>query len=94
MVHEVERLLKSALTVGELIEQLKARDPESKVLFTCSYGDYHNTPQVLGIRSIEERDAGELVESGYSHSQVALRDWDEDDEEEDDTDFETIVLLS
>ena len=77
MTHDIVRLLDHALTVEELIDELKTLEPKSKVVFTCSYGDRGGTRQALAVSSVDEHNRTELAESGYSETGVALRDDDD-----------------
>lgn len=85
----------SGLTVEELIAKLEELPQDARVFFACDYGDYSHTQQALPVDSVEELTENELEESGYSHSGVALRDPDHEDEDEkgSDEDPTPIVVL-
>lgn len=75
-----QRTLENALTVGELIEELKMVDPAARVVFACDYGDICHTQQALTVETIDELAEDEaLKESGYSKSGIAIEsreiDW-------------------
>lgn len=82
--------LETGISVEELIDELQTLDPEAVVVMTADYGDISHTQQVLPVRSIRTiGDHEHVVESGYSHSGMALvsddidnGDLDEDGEEE------------
>lgn len=97
-IRKINRTLENALTVEELIERLQEMDPESRVVFTCDYGDYHKTQQALTVRNVDERGAEEIRTTAYSHSGLALVDNDEENEElseeEDDMLNYNIVVLA
>lgn len=86
----VERSLQDALTVADLIEELKNYPRDAKVLFQVGYGDYHNTQQALPVACCDSLEdlSGCLVTSAYSKSQVAIEE-DEDREE-----FDNYIILS
>ena len=95
MDREVEQVLEQSYTVRQLIAELKGMDPDARVLFTCDYGDRHDTQQALPIGEIDEYESNLLRESGYSQSGVAFVEGDGEslasaDEDED----EAIVILS
>lgn len=82
-------LLKTGMTVRQLIEELECHDPDAVVVYATSYGDYHSTTQALHVQMVEsgeDRREG-LAESSYSNSGVALV---EDDEGE--LDWPVVVL--
>lgn len=78
------------LTVGKLIELLEGEDAEALVLFSTDYGDYHHTPQALGLRG--ELEQVKIEKSGYSTSGFALVT-EEDEAYEDDEDGQTYLLI-
>jgi len=78
MKREIERTVANAMTVEDLIAELKQMPPEARVLFACDYGDYSHTQQALPVENAEELDAGSLVKSAYSQSRVALVDDNEE----------------
>lgn len=98
MNREVEHATESALTVRQLMEELESLDPDARVLFTCSYGDYHNTPQALPVGEVvPDLTTNDLAESAYSQSGIRLiEDREPDDEpapEEDEEDVFPVVIL-
>ena len=94
MDREIQHVLEQAHTVRQLIGALEGMDQDARVLFTCSYGDYHNTKQVLPVADIEEYESDLLAESGYGQSGIAfVGDGDEPDEVDED-EIEAIVILS
>ena len=72
----VSEVLSHALTVRELIEQLQGEDQDAKVVFTCNYGDYHNTQQALTVNNVEEYTEANFATSAYSQSGIAQNDKD------------------
>ena len=96
MNHEVNHVLKQAHTAGQLIEMLEDADPDARVFFVCSYGDYHNTQQALPASEVLEHESDVLHESAYSQSGIAYTDPDADpepDEDEDEDENETIPIV-
>lgn len=83
------RTLKT-ITVRELIELLQGEDGDKKVIFTTDYGDYHHTPQALGIEGNCEEIT--ISKSAYSNSGWQLDDEEEMDDEEID-EKETFLLI-
>ena len=87
------------MTVAVLIEMLEQVDQDAVVMFSCSYGDYHNTPQALWVNDVLEVDSSAVGESRYSRSGYALLREDGVDEEGDgieagdDDDEQTVVIL-
>jgi hypothetical protein len=79
------------ITKAELIEALEDLNDSDQIAFATNYGDIGDTMQVHRIRGrIDEQ---ELRESAYSDSGFALRDsdedWDDDDEE-----LQSVFILS
>ena len=78
---KVERALRGALTVGELIAELKRLPADAVPVFVCDYGDHSHTMQALPVRQVtdpaEERYS--LRTSAYSQSGVALEELPEPD---------------
>ncbi len=74
------RLLGNGMTVADLISELEGLDPEALVGFQSDYGDYTHTQQFLPVGNVEEM-AGEVLyhQPGYSRSDLAIREEDEDD---------------
>lgn len=70
----VERKLRNALTVRDLIVMLEDMPSDAPVLFACDYGDYHHTQQALPIVTAVQLRMGNLSESAYSRSGIALND--------------------
>jgi hypothetical protein len=90
----IERKLRNALTVAQLIKQLQSEPPDAVVLFTCDYGDITHTRQALPVKRVDEIDSCEFIEeSAYSQSGLALQDGDEDEPDIGPTE-ETFVILS
>ena len=78
-----------ALTVAELIEELKYMDPDAYVHFSYNYGDHWRTevaPVVVGVSE------GYVVDSDYHRMpKVVEPDWDEEDADE--VDGKQVVLI-
>jgi hypothetical protein len=90
--------MEAAYTVRQLREELEGADPDARVFFTCSYGDYHHTPQALPVGEIvEDLDTNDLAETAYSQSGIRLvEDREPEDEprpEADDEDVFPVVIL-
>ncbi len=84
-MNRIERELKAALTVAELIDELKCFPDDARVLFACDYGDHGHTEQALPVGQAEELDSmgsAKLVESAYSTSGIAIERRDEKDDED------------
>ena len=64
--------LDRAITVQELIEELRNMPEDAKVFFTADYGDHCHTDQALPVRSLDEHDSSALSDSGYSQSRVEI----------------------
>lgn len=80
--------LEAGISVDELIDELQTHDPEAVVVMTADYGDISHTQQVLPVRSVRAiEDHEHVVESGYSHSGMALVS-DDNDNGDDDEDEE------
>lgn len=89
MTKTIQRKLANALTVAELIEELKAFPDDCKVIFGCDYGDHCHIEQALPVSAVDSIDDFEhLVESGYSRSGVAV----EENEGEDSDDCDYVIL--
>lgn len=80
-----------SITVGKLRDLLAEYDDKDMIAFSCDYGDYHHTEQVLPITGRIEEEG--LVESGYSHSGFAVYDGDKDDEDDDHTELPVVLVL-
>lgn len=81
MSREVEHQMEAAFTARQLIEELEALDPDARIFFVCSYGDYHNTPQALPVGEIvQDLDTSNLAETAYSQSHIRLVEDDEEDQ--------------
>ena len=78
---KVERELERAMTVADLIEELRSLPKDAKVFFTCDYGDHCHTIQALPVKSIDEHTAKTLSESAYSQSGIEFNDGNDDDDE-------------
>ena len=72
-----------ALTVQELIDELKYMDPDAYVHFSYNYGDHWRTQVAPVVRSVEE---GFVQESGYHGMDKVIDECDVYDEETGDTD--------
>lgn len=94
-MNDKKRVLAQALTVGDLREMIEGVNDDIPVMFSCSYGDYHNTLQVLPVSEALELTSGDLHESAYSQSGIAMLKEGRDDEDEgdDDEEDETPVLV-
>lgn len=69
------------ITVSELIELLEGvDDKDALVVFSTDYGDYHRTPQALGLRG--EVEETKIAKSAYSNSGFQIVEDDEDDYDE------------
>jgi hypothetical protein len=79
----IDRKVKNALTVGELITELQGYPEDAPVLFVTDYGDHCHTQQALPIEAIEEWPISTIGTSGYSHSGIAFNEPDEDEEPDD-----------
>lgn len=85
----MERKLRNALTVRDLIEELQNMPEDAKVLFVCDYGDYAHTQQALPCGEVIEVITADIYESAYSQSGLAARmDDDRDNQEDGDEDPE------
>ncbi len=98
MKYEIQQLLRDSLTKAELLEILEQYDDDTKITFSCDYGDYHHTQQVLAVGRVREdvETAESFSESGYSQSRVEVRDegacdeerFDDDDDDEEEEERE------
>jgi hypothetical protein len=68
------------ITVARVEALLEGLDPETPVIFTADYGDYHHTPQALPLRG--EAEEVTVSESGYSSSGWRIDDDDLGDDED------------
>lgn len=86
----MSRQFTSSCTVRELIEALEEQSPDAIVAFSCDYGDYSQTEQVLPIdpECIEDT---EIEESAYSDSGFAIAG--EPDEDEEPGERQSIIVL-
>lgn len=81
-----------ALTVAELIEELKYMDQDAEVHFSYNYGDHWRTQVAPVVRSVSE---GFVVDSDY-HRMPKLVEDDEDIYLEDgdiDPDVKRVVII-
>lgn len=93
ITQNLERKLKYALTVEELIQTLQDLPQDAKVLFACDYGDHHHTQQALPVKEVEILESDKILkESAYSQSGLAVEDADAEDHE--DVENPTVVILS
>ena len=81
------RELQNALTVAELIEYLQDMPEDARVMFTCDYGDYCHTQQLLPVASVGLPQESDWVirESAYSQSGLAIEPVAEDEFDESDS---------
>ncbi len=77
---KIERRLHHGITVADLIQELECMDPAAIVGFACDYGDH--TMQFLPVGNVEEMGGENLYDTAYSHSELALREPDEEDDED------------
>lgn len=77
---DTPRQLRNAMTVRDLIDELKDANPDALVIFGCDYGDHVHTEQALPVTTVDELDSyEELSDSGYSTSGLAVKEWDDED---------------
>lgn len=76
----VDRKLRNAITVADLISTLEGMDPETVVLFACDYGDHCHTQQALPVTNVEGMRVADITESAYSQSGLQLVESDDEDE--------------
>jgi hypothetical protein len=76
------RILKRALTVAELRDELEDQPDDALVLFVCNYGDIGNTQQVLPVTLAEAmyEDQEKIVTTPYSQSGIAVEPTREDEQ--------------
>lgn len=89
---KIEEMAQSGryMTVRDLIEALRECDLDALVVFSTTYGDYHDTMQALPVETVDELDDGGevLIETAYSRSGVGIAhafesgEFDEDDTDE------------
>ena len=72
-----------ALTVQELIDELKYMDPDAYVHFSYNYGDHWRTQVAPVVTGVEE---GFVVESAYHNMDKVVDECDVYDEETGDMD--------
>lgn len=94
---KVREVIELALTVAEVIEELKQYDPGARVVFTCDYGDIGHTQQALPVSNVSELgDLGpeRLVEGPYSRTGIIVEESIDDEwfDEEDEGDTNIIIL--
>ena len=78
-----------ALTVAELIEELKYMPQDAEVHFQYNYGDHWRTQVAPGVDSVEMG----LVEHSAYHSMDKVVEPDWDNEDGDDVEGKAVVLL-
>jgi hypothetical protein len=83
------------ITVADLKRLLDGEEDDALVIFSTDYGDYHHTPQALGLRG--ETEEVFVEESAYSNSGFAVQreedlDDDELDEAENDEDRKFLLI--
>lgn len=74
------------MTVAELMSLLENEDPDTEVVFSYDYGDYHNTDVAQPVKCVELLPC---VKSGY-HQMLKVLSADEDPDE----DAEYFLVLS
>ena len=77
------------MKVRELMEELSALDQDADVHFTYNYGDHWRTMVVEKIKSVDECE----VEYSEYHKSLALTGRDGDDDEDDDTEHKSVIVL-
>ena len=88
--------LNEAMTVGDLINKLKAMDPNMPVAFGYNYSDYWQSAVAQTVRDVDEI---ELVWSDYHNMWKRADadksdDWDdEDDDNSDNIDAQYAVVI-
>jgi len=91
-------VLEQALTVRDLIEALEEMDQDAPMVFASDYGDICHTTQALPVGRVGRVGIGEIEESAYSHSGLAIRDEGEEanglviDDDYDDYEPPVVVL--
>lgn len=97
---KLAHILERGMTVEDLIYELKGYPPGTRVVFACDYGDHCHTDQALPIATVEALypDEHQLYISGYSQSEVAIRELNEPlekdpDDEEEETDPKTPLVI-
>ena len=94
----IRELAGCTMSAGELIAELELLDRDTPVLFATNYGDIGNTQQVLPIGEVLDVMSGNLYETGYSQSGIALReddgegDYADDDDRDKDDEIEIAVI--
>ena len=78
-----------ALTVAELIEELKYMPQDAEVHFTYNYGDHWRTQVAPGVDSVEMG----LVEYSDYHRMPKLVEPDYDDEQNEDVEGKAVVII-
>ena len=78
-----------ALTVAELIEELKYMPQDAEVHFQYNYGDHWRTQVAPGVDSVEMG----LVEYSDYHRMPKVVEPDYDDEEDADVEGKAVVLI-
>ena len=78
-----------ALTVAELIEELKYMPQDAEVHFTYNYGDHWRTQVAPGVDTVEMG----LVEYSDYHRMPKVVEPDYDDEQDEDVEGKAVVLI-
>jgi hypothetical protein len=92
LANEIAHVTDRAMTARHIIEALQDLDPDSRVLFVCGYGDYHDTQQVLPVTEIEQYSTSDLTTTPYSKSGLAMVEND-DSYDDDDTGHEEPIII-
>lgn len=76
---QIRRVLESAMTVAELIEELESLPGNCRVVFACDYGDHSHTQQLLPVETADEYDPDveAIEETGYSRSGLEVLEREE-----------------
>jgi hypothetical protein len=79
-----------ALTVAELIEELKYMDQDAHVHFSYNYGDHWRTEVAPVVRSVSE---GFVVDSDYHRMPKVVEDAYDEDTGEEDPNARRVVII-
>ena len=83
----IERKMQHAMTVSDLIEELKNYDEDALVFFGTDYGDHCHTEQALPVQIVGGMETSNgypatVEKSAYSHSGLAVKEFDPGDYED------------
>lgn len=93
-INEINEVAERAMTVRHILEALEGADPDARVFFVCTYGDYHNTQQALPVGEvIEDCSTANLATSAYSQSGLSMLDDDSEPREFPDDEEQSVVIL-